>query len=449
MPTRPFPVTNNSQPSLSAQAPIPFSITDITKKYAEACRTLKALGSITITAQWIKPQANNGQGRFFTVTLADTEDPKISMQGIIWNTQEAETLLQEGTSFGINLLDRTQSVEVIIEGTLEYWLKQSKPYIAIKKLSQTGMLGLKHQQRKQALEKLQAENLLNRNASLLWTTPTLRLLLITKEGSDAHRDALSILTASPYRLCIDLFPISVQGVGAVNDIERAFRHLHASSSHYDAVLLIRGGGGELDLLAFEDYRTARAVAECPLPCITGIGHQADHSLCDVVAYRHAGTPTAAAQFIVAQLDELAHHLTQARQRIATQSLRHLTRHHQHLQLVSQRINQRLPQLMQQHQHRLEMITKKFIQTLTLHWASWRQHIQEVFRQLEPFAAETWQRLGIAMARSLDGHIISRSTDAPLHTAFWLYFADKPLLVTRPTSSGPGKGKSRKRPKPEP
>ena len=81
------------------------------------------------------------------------------------------------------------------------------------------------------------------------------------------------------------------------------------------VLLIRGGGNELDLVAYDDYDVAKAVALCGLPVVTGLGHTADQSICDIVSYKALETPTAATRFLVDQVQALYDYLRLMRDRL--------------------------------------------------------------------------------------------------------------------------------------
>lgn len=95
----------------------------------------------------------------------------------------------------------------------------------------------------------------------------------------------------------------------------AFAQLTSRQQEFEMVLLIRGGGNELDLVAYDDYDVAKAIALCGLPVVTGLGHTADQSLCDIVSYKALETPTAATRFLVDQVQALYDHLRLMRDRL--------------------------------------------------------------------------------------------------------------------------------------
>ncbi|MEQ1795068.1 MAG: exodeoxyribonuclease VII large subunit [Nitrospira sp.] len=282
----------------STPAPSPTSISTLAKLIYAAVSTLKERGTFLISCQWIRPQPNTGASRFFTVTLADSRDSSIAIQGIIWDAQTIQTLLRTGQEFGIDLADRTAQYDVMLDVTIDCWPKKATPYLRIHRLNVVGMKGLKQQAREAAIQQLTDRGLLRANASKPWTKPALRLAIITKPGSAACEDVLSILRHSGYRFQPTLIPVNVQGTHAQASLVAAFQELTRRRHEFDLALLVRGGGSELDLHAYDLLPVAEAVAQCPLPVITGLGHHTDHSVCDVVAARAVETPTAAAQAIV-------------------------------------------------------------------------------------------------------------------------------------------------------
>ncbi|MBA2252173.1 MAG: hypothetical protein H0W13_05640, partial [Nitrospirales bacterium] len=154
------------------------------------------------------------------------------------------------------------------------------------------------------MKRLEQEGLLVRNKAVAWRRPTLRILCIGKRESDGCRDAPSILKRSGFRFECTILNVAVQGIAAVPTLLDAFAQLIPREQEFDVVLLIRGGGSELDLVAYDDYEVAKAVALSGLPVITGLGHTADQSMCDMVSYKSLETPTAAARFLVDQIQVL-------------------------------------------------------------------------------------------------------------------------------------------------
>lgn len=106
----------------------------------------------------------------------------------------------------------------------------------------------------------------------------------------------------------------IQGVGAPEDIIRALGI--AAAARPDAILLVRGGGSYEDLMTFNDESLCRAVASCPVPVITGIGHEPDWPIVDDVSDRRASTPTGAAESVAPALDEIVGSINTRRGRLS-------------------------------------------------------------------------------------------------------------------------------------
>lgn len=128
----------------------------------------------------------------------------------------------------------------------------------------------------------------------------MRIGLVTSTGTAALQDMFKVLRRFSFlRLCV--YHVPVQGAGAAEQIAAAIRHLgkkHQAVGGIDLLLLARGGGSLEDLWAFNEECVARAIAGCPIPLITGIGHEVDTSIADLIADHHAHTPTEAAQVAV-------------------------------------------------------------------------------------------------------------------------------------------------------
>ena len=95
-----------------------------------------------------------------------------------------------------------------------------------------------------------------------------------------------------------LYPALMQGTDCPASVTAALDAVLKSGNRYDAVLIMRGGGSKLDLACFDDYGLAAAIARYPLPVLTGVGHDHDFHVCDMVAHAYVKTPTALADYIL-------------------------------------------------------------------------------------------------------------------------------------------------------
>jgi exodeoxyribonuclease VII large subunit len=156
-----------------------------------------------------------------------------------------------------------------------------------------------------------------------------RIGLVTGNDAAAKRDVLTAIQARfpPARVLVA--ETYVQGPRAAAAMVEALRSI-CEAPEVDVVVLARGGGGFEDLLPFSDERLVRAVADCPVPVVTAVGHEQDTPLCDLAADRRASTPTAAGRLVVPDLEELLAGLARSRDGLARGARRTLERHSQRL-----------------------------------------------------------------------------------------------------------------------
>jgi exodeoxyribonuclease VII large subunit len=134
----------------------------------------------------------------------------------------------------------------------------------------------------------------------------------TSPTGAALRDFLRVLHGRYPGLPVLVAPCRVQGEGAAATVISAMRALYRARC--DVIVITRGGGSQEDLAAFSDERLARAIAACPVPVVSAVGHEVDVSIADLVADVRAATPTHAAQLVVPVRDELAERLRALRGR---------------------------------------------------------------------------------------------------------------------------------------
>ena len=170
-------------------------------------------------------------------------------------------------------------------------------------------------QRQAVIQQLVDDGVFDMNRELELPPVPQRIAVISSETAAGYGDFVQQLHHNPhgYAFYHRLFPAVMQGNEAETSIIGALEEIFEMEDEFDAVVLIRGGGSQSDLNCFNSYRLAGCIAQFPLPVITGIGHDRDETVADLVACLPLKTPTAVAEFLIHQamsFDKLLHELMQ-------------------------------------------------------------------------------------------------------------------------------------------
>lgn len=178
-------------------------------------------------------------------------------------------------------------------------------------------LGDMARKRQEILRQLEADGVLHLNKELEMPFLPKRIAVISSVTAAGYGDFYDQLSnnAEGFYFHVELFPAIMQGVGVEQSILQALDNIYAREEEFDVVVIIRGGGATSDLTGFDTYPLAAAVAQFPLPIITGIGHERDDTILDMVSHTRVKTPTAAAEFLIGQMQLAADELTDLAQRL--------------------------------------------------------------------------------------------------------------------------------------
>ena len=165
-------------------------------------------------------------------------------------------------------------------------------------------LGDMQRQRQQTIAQLQQEGVWDMNREAPMPAVVQRVAIVSSANAAGYQDFCKELARSAYRFELTLFDAFMQGEAAEESIIEALCNVAARPEKFDAVVLIRGGGSRSDLNCFNAYRLCTHVAQFPLPVLTGIGHDKDTSVADMVAHTALKTPTAVAGWLVERMDTI-------------------------------------------------------------------------------------------------------------------------------------------------
>ena len=160
-----------------------------------------------------------------------------------------------------------------------------------------GELELKRQQ---TIARLKEEGCMDMNSQLILPALPRRIAVVSSHTAAGYRDFMKQLQGNEggFKFSVELFPAQMQGDDAPASIVAALDLIAQREDEFDSVVIIRGGGAAMDLVCFDDYTLASNIAQFPLPVITGIGHDHDFHIADMVAHTWLKTPTAVADFFI-------------------------------------------------------------------------------------------------------------------------------------------------------
>ncbi len=254
--------------------------------------------------------------------------------------------------------------------------------------------------------KLALEGLFDESAKLPIPKHPKQIGIVTSADAAALRDVLTTLRRRMPNIPVIIYPTPVQGKGAAELIANAINTAH-ERAECDVLIICRGGGSIEDLWQFNEEIVARAISNCTIPTVSGVGHETDFTICDFVADMRAATPTAAAELVTPSreallnaLDQLRLHLSRNMQFSLNQRAQALDYLARRLISPSQQIDQQKQQLVHATRH-LQSAMSQLLATKKQNLLRLRQNLQH----LNPRAVLT---RGYALVQDQTGAIVSSS-----------------------------------------
>ena len=223
--------------------------------------------------------------------------PKAQARAVIWRSQYARIAAYFEAETGQRL---AAGMRILAKATVNYHELYGFS-LQLLDVDPAYTLGDMERQRQQTIARLQAEGVWEMNRQQAMPAVVQRIAVVSSSRAAGYQDFCNELAKSPYRFCLTLFDAVVQGAAAEDSIVDALSRIAAAGEAFDAVVMIRGGGSSSDLNCFNAYRLCNHVAQFPLPVVTGIGHDKDTSVADLVAHTALKTPTAVAAWLVERM----------------------------------------------------------------------------------------------------------------------------------------------------
>ena len=193
--------------------------------------------------------------------------------------------------------------------------------------------------RMEIIRQLKEEGVFTLNKELPFPVLPKRIAVITSPTAAGYEDFLNQLAhnKSGYPFYTKLFPALMQGERTEESVIAALDRIYQHLDHFDVVVIIRGGGATSDLNSFDSYLLAANCAQFPLPVITGIGHERDDTILDMVAHTRMKTPTAVAEFLIGRMDAAAMDLEELQEEVSELATGILLKQRNFLQLLGTRL----------------------------------------------------------------------------------------------------------------
>jgi len=239
-------------------------------------------------------------------------------------------------------------------------------------------LGEMARKRMETIRRLEQEGIIHMNQQLPIPEVPQKIAVISSQTAAGYKDFMEQLQHNPYGYVFypRLFPAYMQGDQAESSIIGALEVIYQYEHIFDLVAIIRGGGAQADLSCFDQYSLAAHVAQFPLPVISGIGHEKDESVVDLVVHTKLKTPTAVADFLVNRAYQFEERLLGARDQIAQHTSRFIHSEHQRQQNLSGRIVPNINALIERTQTRLERKTEKLNHLNQIYIKGQDQHLRD-------------------------------------------------------------------------
>lgn len=193
----------------------------------------------------------------------------------------------------------TSGIKILVQVSVEYHSAFGLS-LNIKDIDPVYTVGDMAMQRREIINRLQNEGVFEMNKELKLPLVPQKIAVISSATAAGYQDFMNQLDNNGFgfKFYTKLFQATMQGVETVPSIINALERIFQYEDFFDAVVIIRGGGATADLSSFDNYDLAFNITQFPLPIITGIGHEKDDTIIDLVAHTRLKTPTAVAEFFI-------------------------------------------------------------------------------------------------------------------------------------------------------
>lgn len=257
-----------------------------------------AVGECWVVAEINEMNVNNSGHCYlmFVEKGGENQVPRAKISGVIWRSQFTmlNSFFREATGQPLH-----SGIKVLVRVSVNYHELYGISLL-VKDIDPTYTLGDMERQRQECIRQLQEDGIFEMNKELDMPLVPQRIAVVSSDKAAGYQDFINELHHNEYgyRFGTSLHVAFMQGEEAENSMIEALNAIATRADEFDAVAIIRGGGSQSDLACFNSYRLCSYIAQFPLPILTGIGHNKDISVADMVAHDSLKTPTAVAGHFV-------------------------------------------------------------------------------------------------------------------------------------------------------
>jgi exodeoxyribonuclease VII large subunit len=384
-----------------------FTLLEVTKSIQ------KTLADRYKSLYWIKAEMNKlnhykHSGHCYP-ELVEKKDGKIvaEIRSILWKS-DFERI---NTSF-IKLLNEPlrDGITILFQAGISYDPLHGLS-LRIVDIDPIFVLGELEREKKESILKLQQEDLFDANKRLPFPIIPKRLAIISVETSKGLSDFFKIINNNPwnYKIETTLYPALLQGDKSIPSIIKQLAVIAERTDAYDAVAIIRGGGGEVGLSSYNSYHLAKAIAIFPIPVLTGIGHSTNETVSEMVAYKNAITPSELADFLIQKFHNFSIPLDQLQEQLIFLSKNKFSHERIKLQEFAQTLSWSSKNRLQQEKHTVNMLSQR-LQLFSQHFLKEQNASLENIARLIKMADPTQLlKRGFSITR-INGKAIQSITD---------------------------------------
>jgi exodeoxyribonuclease VII large subunit len=255
-----------------------------------------------------------------------------------------------------------------------------------------------------------------------------RIAVVSSAAAAGYRDFMNELREGGYAFHCDLYDVVVQGAAAEESICAALDEVALKQELYDAVVLIRGGGSASDLSCFNSYRLCSYVAQFPLPVLTGIGHDKDTSVADMVAHTPLKTPTAVAAWLVDRMERIEGWLEEMTIQLANLATARTKSEELRLERMASELKLQAATYCQRAQSRLVLMREQVLSLVHRCLEREKLRLESMERGVEALSPQRIMALGFAMVRA-GGKVIKSIKDVKAGEQIEVLVADGTIKAT--------------------